>query len=53
MVDVDPTAYMDLAETAALIRVDQVRGTGVDGPGVVVAVLDTGVDTAIPTSATA
>ena len=28
MVDEDPIAYMDLAETAALIRVDQVRGAG-------------------------
>jgi subtilisin family serine protease len=45
MVDEDPIAYMDLAETAALIRVDQVRGAGTTGKGVVVAVLDTGVDT--------
>jgi subtilisin family serine protease len=45
MVDVDPPAYADLAESANLIRVDQVRGSGVTGKGVVVAVLDTGVDT--------
>lgn len=45
MVDVDPPAYADLAESAALIRVDQVRGAGTTGKGVVVAVLDTGVDT--------
>lgn len=45
MVDEDPIAYMDLAETAALIRADQVRGAGTTGKGVVVAVLDTGVDT--------
>ena len=48
MVDVDPPAYADLAETAALIRVDQVRGAGITGKGVVVAVLDTGVDTRHP-----
>lgn len=45
MVDLDPPAYADLAESAALIRADQVRGSGVTGQGVVVAVLDTGVDT--------
>jgi subtilisin family serine protease len=45
MVDVDPPAYADLAESAALIRADQVRGAGTTGRGVVVAVLDTGVDT--------
>ena len=33
MVDEDPIAYMDLAETAALIRVDQVRGAGTTGRG--------------------
>jgi subtilisin family serine protease len=48
MVDEDPIAYMDLAETAALIRVDQVRGAGTTGRGVTVAVLDTGVDTHHP-----
>src|SRR6187401_1010024 len=48
MVDEDPIAYMDLAETAALIRVDQVRGAGTTGKGVVVAVLDTGADTRHP-----
>jgi subtilisin family serine protease len=48
MVDVDPPAYADSAETAALIRVDQVRGAGITGRGVVVAVLDTGVDTRHP-----
>ena len=48
MVDVDPPAYAELAETAALIRVDQVRGSGITGKGVVVAVLDTGVDTRHP-----
>ena len=48
MVDVDPPAYADLAESAALIRADQVRGAGTTGKGVVVAVLDTGVDTHHP-----
>jgi subtilisin family serine protease len=48
MVDEDPIAYMDLAETAALIHVDQVRGAGTTGKGVVVAVLDTGADTRHP-----
>jgi subtilisin family serine protease len=48
MVDVDPPAYADAAETAALIRADQVRGAGITGKGVVVAVLDTGVDTDHP-----
>jgi subtilisin family serine protease len=48
MVDEDPIAYMDLAETAALIRSDQVRGAGTTGRGVTVAVLDTGVDTHHP-----
>ena len=48
MVDEDPIAYMDLAETAALIRVDQVRGAGTTGKGVAVAVLDTGVDARHP-----
>ncbi len=43
-VDVDPPAYIELAESAALIRADQVRGMGVTGRGVVVAVIDTGVD---------
>ncbi len=31
MVDVDPPAYADLAESAHLIRADQVRGAGVTG----------------------
>jgi subtilisin family serine protease len=48
MVDVDPPAYADLAESATLIRADQVRGAGTTGKGVVVAVLDTGVDTHHP-----
>src|SRR5262249_46425776 len=47
-VDEDPPAYADLAESAALIRADQVRGAGVTGRGVVVAVLDPGVDTHHP-----
>jgi subtilisin family serine protease len=47
-VDVDPPAYIQTAETAALIRVDQVRGMGITGKGVVVAVLDSGVDTRHP-----
>src|SRR5947208_1015836 len=33
MVDVDPPAWADLAESAALIRADQVRGMGVTGRG--------------------
>ena len=48
MVDVDPPAYADLAESAALIRADQVRGAGTTGKGVLVAILDTGVDTHHP-----
>jgi subtilisin family serine protease len=47
-VDVDPPAYIQTAEAAALIRVDQVRGMGITGKGVVVAVLDSGVDTRHP-----
>jgi subtilisin family serine protease len=45
MVDLDPPAYAQAAESAALIRADQVHGAGFTGKGVVVAVLDTGVDT--------
>lgn len=44
MVDVDPPAYAQAAESAALIRADQVHAAGFTGKGVVVAVLDTGVD---------
>ncbi|HUG54334.1 MAG TPA: S8 family serine peptidase [Vicinamibacteria bacterium] len=48
MVDVDVAAYAAAAESAQLIRADQVRGAGVTGMGVVVAVLDTGADTRHP-----
>jgi subtilisin family serine protease len=44
-VDVDPPAFAQLAESGSLMRVDQVHAAGVTGRGVVVAVLDTGVDT--------
>jgi subtilisin family serine protease len=47
-VDVDPPAFAQTAESAALMRADLVHGSGITGRGVVVAVLDTGVDTRHP-----
>jgi subtilisin family serine protease len=47
-VDVDPPAFAQTAESAALMRADVVHGSGITGRGVVVAVLDTGVDTRHP-----
>ncbi|MBD0330328.1 MAG: S8 family serine peptidase, partial [Thermoleophilia bacterium] len=47
-VDVDRRVRARLAESVALIRADQVQGTGVTGAGVTVAVLDTGVDRTHP-----
>ena len=47
-VDVDPPVFAQTAESGALMRADVVHGSGITGRGVVVAVLDTGVDTRHP-----
>jgi subtilisin family serine protease len=47
-IDLDVPGHMALAESTVLIRARDVQATGVTGAGVVVAVLDTGVDTHHP-----
>lgn len=47
-VDLDVPMYKGMAEVAPLIKLDQAHAAGATGAGVVVAVLDTGVDSGHP-----
>jgi subtilisin family serine protease len=47
-IDLDPPGHMALAESTELVRARDVQAMGITGAGVVVAVLDTGIDASHP-----